>query len=92
MTETEDEAKVSTRAIWLLLLKEGGRWSVNEISTELGYGDPGLLCRFTHQMCERGYLKRHKQPGERHQYSVDRTCKIPLSLTMGELMDAGAVA
>jgi DNA-binding HxlR family transcriptional regulator len=90
MTETDD--KITTRAIWLLLLKEGGRWSVNEIGSELGAADPSLLCRFMHQMCERGYLRRHTSPRERHQYSVDRTCKIPLFLTMGDLMDAGAVA
>lgn len=89
---TEELEKVNARSIWLLLLAEGGRWKVSEIATELGASDPDLVHRFAHQMWKSGHLRKHVCPGEKLQYAVDKTCKIPMQLTMGDLMNAGALA
>lgn len=85
---TEEQGNVTTRTIWLTVLHGGGRWSVAEIAAELEGGSSDLVCRFIRQMSTRGYLRRHQAEGKRLEYSVDKTCKIPQYLTMGEVMEA----
>jgi hypothetical protein len=92
---TEEKELPDTRDIWLLLLKEGGLWTVGEIASALG-GGSDRTCRFLNMMVGRGYLRRHvKQTKEERKertyraYSVDQTCKIPLKLTIGDLQGVG---
>jgi Mn-dependent DtxR family transcriptional regulator len=83
---TEELTGVSTRSIWLTVLRGGGRWNVVEIAAELD-GSTDLVCRFINQLSTRGYIRRHKAEGKLLEYSVDKTCKIPQSLTIGEVMN-----
>lgn len=86
---SEEQPSVTTRSIWLTVLRGGGKWSVFEIAEELG-GSSDMVCRYINQMSERGYMRRHKATGKRLEYSVDKTCKVPQFLTMGEIMEASA--
>lgn len=89
----DDEARLETRVIWLLLLKEGGRWSAAEIAVHLE-SDPEYVSRFASVMKSRGFLRRHERGATRKkfEYSVDRSCRIPRAVTMGDLIDTGAMA
>lgn len=80
-----EEEGVTTRTIWLTVLRGGGKWGVAEIASELG-GSSDMVCRYINQMSSRGYMRRHKAEGKRLEYSVDGTCKIPQFLTMKEVL------
>jgi predicted transcriptional regulator len=77
---------IETRAIWLLVLREGGHWPCREIAAELGVtGD--LVSRYISTMAARGFVRRHD--GSPLKYSVDKNCRIPMDVTLADLMDAG---
>jgi Fe2+ or Zn2+ uptake regulation protein len=86
---TEDETKTDTKSIWLLLLKQGGHWTVDEIATALEADSSDWLYRVMHMMSRRGHIRRHEKPGKFLSYSVDRTCKVPMYLRLSDLLDAG---
>jgi Fe2+ or Zn2+ uptake regulation protein len=88
---TNDENKTDTKSIWLLLLREGGHWTADEIATALQVTTvDDWLYRVVHQMAKRGHIRRHEKPCERLSYSVDKTCKVPMYLRVGDLLQAGA--
>jgi predicted ArsR family transcriptional regulator len=88
-TILEDDGVPRTRAIWLLLLTEGGRWTVAEVANELGV-DTNHVCQYVAQMAGRGFLRRFE--GKKLQYAVDKTCRVPMFITMGDIMGAGVNA
>lgn len=75
----------NVKAAWLLMLSEGGRWSSKEISTRLGKDLHSHLYRMT----EQGYVSRYpSSEDEPVQFGVTNDCKVPLGVTVRELMEA----
>lgn len=79
-----------TKRIWLLLLKEGGRWSAAEIAQKIeDFGDDmsGTLAN----LVSRGYLRRiaKDESNSRVQFVVTPVCKVPRDVTLRELMECG---
>jgi hypothetical protein len=67
------------------MLSEGGRWSSKEISTRLGKDLHSHLYRMT----EQGYVSRYpSSEDEPVQFGVTNDCKVPLGVTVRELMEA----
>jgi predicted transcriptional regulator len=85
---TEDDS-LSTKTIWLLILSNGGRWGVGEIAQELG-STSEKVCNFIGMMAARGFVKRYprSEGRKRHEYAVDGSCRIPMAVTMKEIMEA----
>lgn len=85
---TEDDS-LSTKAIWLLILSHGGRWGVGEIAQELG-STSEKVCNFIGMMAARGFVTRYPRNGDRkrHEYAVDGSCRIPMAVTMRDIMEA----
>jgi hypothetical protein len=75
------------KAAWLLMLGEGGRWSAKEISTKLGQDLHSHLYRMTEQGCVARYPSSDDEPV---QFGVTNDCKVPLGVTMKEIMEAQA--
>jgi predicted ArsR family transcriptional regulator len=84
------ENDTTTKRVWLLLLKEGGHWTATELAKELNVEANDWLFRAVHLMAKRGHIRRHEKPCERLSYSVDKTCKVPMYLKVGDLLQAGA--
>lgn len=77
----------NVKAAWLLMLTEGGRWSSKEISKKLGKDLHSHLYRMT----EQGYvLKYPSTEDDPVQFGVTTDCKVPLGVTMRDIMEAQA--
>lgn len=93
--DDEDGPAPTAKGIWLLLLREGGRWKVSELVTFFACESSDDICKFVNVMTQRGYLSRHvDKSGARSkcEYAVTPNCKIPRGVEMRELMELGAVA
>lgn len=78
------------RDAWLLMLKEGGRWSTTEIRTRLGMED---LARSFHgnifSMARNGYATRYEPEAGKYRgakYGVTLGCKVPLGVTVKQIL------
>lgn len=77
----------SVKAAWLLMLGEGGRWSSKDISQKLGKD----LHSHLYRMMEQGYAIRYAGgDGEPVRFGVTTDCKVPLGVTMRDIMEAQA--
>lgn len=89
----EDAAEAGhpkTKDVWLLLLKEGGRWGVGEIAGALGCEASNQFRAIFPQMLKYGYVTRFpNERGTRFQYAVTPACRVPMGIEVREL--AGAV-
>ncbi len=85
----EQEEHLGVSAIWLFLLKEGGRWSTREIAEAFG-GKIDRVCSLTHAMAGRGFVKRHHKGEYRaqYEYAVDGTCEVPRKVKMSDILEA----
>jgi hypothetical protein len=75
--------------IWLLLLKEGGKWDAAEASAAIAGSDRKLIAQNLRFMSEGGYLKRYERDSTedgRIRYGVTLSCRVPRGVTMGEIL------
>lgn len=82
---------VTVRAIWLLILKEGGRWGVGELADALDVNS-SQICNMVAAMSSSGHIKMYPRGDGRkfNEYSVDPSCRIPTQVTMKDIMEAQA--
>ena len=83
----------TSRVIWLLLLSQGGWWSPREVDAELGLtpGTAGIRL----QKLKLYSAVKHRpgtQKPARGQYSVNRDCCVPQSISIGEIAGALSMA
>lgn len=78
-----------TRDVWLLLYREGGIWTMAEIRDALPeltgpLQVPGALLNMT----DRGFVLKHGSKATGVKYRVNRACRIPQGISLGDLLDA----
>lgn len=77
----------SVKAAWLLMLGEGGRWSSKDISEKLGKD----LHSHLYRMMEQGYAIRYSgSDGVPVRFGVTNECKVPLGITLRDIVEAQA--
>lgn len=83
--------KVTVKEIWLLILKEGGRWGVGEIASEFDVNS-SEVCNMVAAMSNSGHIKVYPRGEGRkfNEYAVDLSCRIPTQVTMKDIMEAQA--
>lgn len=81
---------MSTKQIWLLMLREGGRWSIGETIEAAGLR---AAKQTVPMMASTGSLVRFEKEkkGDRIRYGVTKNCKVPTGVTLAELMEVGVV-
>jgi hypothetical protein len=79
----------SMKRAWMLMATEGGRWSASEVAERLGQDMHSHLQR----MVECGYAKKYTGSGRCNavRFGVDEKCKVPVGVTIKELMEAAVV-
>jgi len=87
-----DDSKGMTRRIWLLLAKQGGRWSTEDIASELMMDTPTIASRCAelarYEMVVQ-YPRDEEHP--RVRWGVLLDSKIPQGLTIRKLQECGAI-
>ena len=83
------EGKTLIGQVWLLMLREGGRWSATELADSLGLKRPNVLMTM-HAMALRGYAVRHGEAGS-YSYGVTGSCKVPNGVTLEDIRAAQEV-
>lgn len=78
------------RRIWILLAKEGGRWSPKEVSEELGIPFPAVNRALYGMANDYGSLSRVKV-GKGSRFGVTGKCVLPVGVTVGDLVEVGVV-
>lgn len=75
-----------TKAVWFLLGKEGGRWTVTEILAKVETTWPRNAARYQiGDMASKGLIKRYRGDEGEIRYGITRACKIPRNLTLAEV-------
>lgn len=70
-----------TKAVWLFLLRHGGRWKVSELKDQdIGYNGRSLHADMRN-LAETGMIARFDGPA----YGVTKDCRIPRGVTVGEI-------
>lgn len=78
-----------SRAVWLLMLREGGRWRPPELSKSLSQHMDGSTLT---AMVNTGALRRFPLLGKKgSEYGVTLGCKVPIGVTLKDLVEAGAL-
>lgn len=83
-----------SREIWLLMAKEGGRWSTAELTEKTTYDRMGMAGCIA-SMVRGGILRQFDAPaGKRHRYEfgVTAACRVPQGVTLADLVGAEVVA
>jgi hypothetical protein len=85
-------AESPTKTSWLHILKEGGRWTTGEMSEVLGT-DHCNSRGFLNSMVAAGSLKRFEptEPGGKITFGVTVDCRVPMGVTLADLMQIGVV-
>jgi Mn-dependent DtxR family transcriptional regulator len=80
--DTAGEHSIIAR-IWLLMLKEGGRWPARELADKLEI-KPASAFMAVNAMAMRGYATRYRLKAARSQYEygVDEACRVPQGVTV----------
>lgn len=76
-----------TRAIWMLLVKEGGYWSAPEVLAALPdevFATKVNVNNALRDMCDSGSVQR-KGDGRGTRYGVTGNCRVPMGLLVHEL-------
>jgi hypothetical protein len=74
---------MSAKALWIRMLTEGGRWKAKELA-DVGGENYGRALTAMYQV---GSVKRFAFGV----YGVTLDCKIPVGVTLAELVQAGAI-
>lgn len=79
------------RDAWLLMLKEGGRWSTTEIRSRLGLDEQARSFHANiFSMARNGYATRYEpEPGKYRgaKYGVTLGCKVPLGVRVDQILE-----
>lgn len=81
----------TTKTIWLLLFRGGGKWSVSQIATAIDRTDQHsvkhMIPNRVSRMVDHGHLMRYRIEGKKTGvlYSVTPECVIPAWVTLSEL-------
>lgn len=73
-----------SKRIWLVMLKQGGRWSNADVAAALGR-DNTWTANLVHSMCTTGTLHRFGY-GRGARYGVTHECRIPVGVTISEVV------
>lgn len=87
MTETNEPGSLQ-RAMFMLLLREGGWWTQREICDELDAEPLEVHARLRNMTDARSLVSR-KLDGVRMQYAVTLACTVPAGVSVAELQGAG---
>jgi hypothetical protein len=76
---------------WLLMLTEGGRWSMAELADALRVQNS--LSGRVWRMCQQGMIVRHEKGIGRSRvgFSVTRDCRIPHGVTLEDLIKCDVI-
>ena len=90
--EMSDIRTGTTKAAWLFLLREGGRWTAVDIADELGDSNQEVM-QMIAAMVSGGLVRRYEKqkPCAYLTYGVTAACKVPRGVTIAELAECGAV-
>jgi hypothetical protein len=81
-----------TKAVWLLIAREGGRWSVREVTDTLG-DDFDSVSQGLHRMAQLGCLTHYPRTTQRNRvtFGVTAQCKVPQGVTLADLLAIGVL-
>lgn len=73
--------------IWLLMLKEGGRWSSVEIADKLG-DHTLMVSQNVASMVDFGSVRRYEKatPADRVRFGVTADCRIPRGVSISDIL------
>lgn len=76
------------KRIWLLLLKEGGRWRTAEISEALSEL-PYVVTQALYPLERRESVKRYEKPGKGQfvAWGITPGCKVPQGVSLADLLE-----
>lgn len=83
----------ATKAVWMHMLKNGGRWSCSELSRAIVGVSLHSVEIAVGAMSERGFIKRYERRShsDRITFGVTKDCKVPNGVQLCELMAAGVL-
>jgi DNA-binding HxlR family transcriptional regulator len=83
----------TTRAVWLFLLRQGGRWSCAELAYALAGQSHHSIEQALTRMSADGFIKRFdkKVKGDRVTFGVTRECKVPRGIPLTALLEVGVL-
>jgi predicted transcriptional regulator len=76
-------------AVWLMMLKQGGRWTAAEIGVHLGT-DQSSAATALRAMVEFGTMARwdRSETNDRVRFGVTADCKVPRGVSVKEITEA----
>lgn len=83
-----DRTKFTNAAVWLMLLKEGGRWSAAEVGERVGMDQTAAATNLRF-MEEFGTVKRWARgdkPTDRVRFGVTAECKVPRGVKLSDIL------
>jgi predicted transcriptional regulator len=81
-----DDVKFSNAAVWLMMLREGGRWTAAEVGERLSL-DQTAAAGSLRSMYEFGTVQKweRSETNDRVRYGVTVDCKIPRGVTVKDV-------
>jgi hypothetical protein len=82
------EVMFSNSAVWLMMLKEGGRWTAAEVGARVGMDQTAAACALR-SMHEFGTIQKwgRSETNDRVRFGVTVECKVPRGITVRDVMD-----
>lgn len=82
----KDNAAFKNSAVWLMMLKEGGRWTAAEVGARLGL-DQTAAASALRAMHEFGTLQKweRSEANDRVRFGVTDDCKIPRGVVVRDV-------
>jgi DNA-binding MarR family transcriptional regulator len=87
-----DEHEGSTRKAWLLMLEQGGRWTVGELAQKLGL-DRDWADRMTYFMVQNNIATKYRSPYRKNGvcYGVTKDNAVPRGLKLQDVLTATGI-
>ena len=81
------EVKFSNPVVWLMLLREGGRWTASEVGERINL-DQTSAAASLRTMTEFGTLRRwdRSETNDRVRFGVTAECKVPRGVTLQDIL------
>ncbi|HYF16317.1 MAG TPA: hypothetical protein VEA40_00510 [Ramlibacter sp.] len=86
-TTTARPTAGGTRELWLLMLRQGGRWSTRELRDANPALDPGAVPAMLKSMASSGSVKK-LEDDKVLRFCVTKDCRIPHGVTLDDLLSA----
>lgn len=82
------DTKFSNAAVWLMMLKEGGRWTATEVGDRLGI-DQTAAASALRAMHEFGTVQKweRSEHNDRVRFGVTNACKVPRGVVLRDILD-----